>query len=91
MFSNLYLSAQKNGYFRKEVNLNMLFDFTNDIIEDKLNYVSSARYTISEVTSNILYPLIRGMSTAKGRQAFITFLKQSEEPFFKSILNSLYI
>lgn len=86
LIKSRFLMAQTQGFIKENINIDIFLMAMNKIKEE-----FSGKYLQVEVDNSILYPLFIGITTSKGQMAFVKFLENSSEPYFKSILNNLNI
>ncbi|MEG1499347.1 MAG: TetR/AcrR family transcriptional regulator [Bacteroidales bacterium] len=70
------LSAQKKGYFFRDLDMDLLYTFITDMIADKLKYQRDGKYTEVQIHKNILGSLLRGTLTPKGQVLFDRYKRQ---------------
>lgn len=82
---------QSGRLYQEDINTDLIFNLIKDILDDKLHYISSGRYTKADIKAYLIRPLIRSIGTPKGRRAFIKAASAYGDPYSKQLLNNLFI
>lgn len=63
---SFFQSGVKNGYFRKNVNINLIMEFCNVAMENAISSGLLEKYGVQQVFKNVTMLYIRGYCTLKG-------------------------
>lgn len=89
LFRQLYTDCQASGFIRPDANIDLILRLITDLGEDRLGYTVNGQYTHSNIASDLLVPLLRGISTAKGFRTFSKTLQSLDDPYTKHLKNLL--
>lgn len=91
LFHQLYADCKASGFIREDINTELIFKLLKDLSDDRLGYMASGQYTMSDIASNLIIPLIRSIGTHKGHRAFFKALQSIDDPYIKYLKNLLSI